>query len=56
MVDDNSESSKSPRDIEKSTGISRTSVRWVVGLDEGQNVHLLGQPLPTIFLNNLLTY
>jgi len=32
--EDNPESSKSPRDIEKLTGISRSSVRRVVGLDD----------------------
>jgi len=32
--EDNPESNKSPRDIEKLTGISRSSVRRVVGLDD----------------------
>jgi len=32
--EDNPESSKSPRDIEKLTGISRSSVQRIVGLDD----------------------
>ena len=36
--EDNPGSSKSPRDIEKLTGISRSSVRRVVGLDDLKDI------------------